>query len=67
MIRYKTDILAALAAAGYSSYRLRQEKILAESTIAKLRHGELITLATLGDICRLTGLQPADLIEYVEE
>ena len=68
MIKYRTDVLAALSAAGYTQYRMNKEKIMASSTITKLRNGDQsLTLATLDVICRLTGLQPADLIEYVED
>ncbi len=40
-IRYKTDPLEALRAAGYTSYRLRREKLLGESTLQKFRTGQL--------------------------
>ena len=33
-IRYKLDILEALKQAGYSTYRLRKEKILGERVIS---------------------------------
>lgn len=38
-ISYKIDILAELKATGYSTYRLRKEKLLGESTIQSLRIG----------------------------
>ena len=37
-IRMKIDILAALKEAGFTSYKLRQEKLLGESAIQKLRN-----------------------------
>ena len=43
MIRYRFDILEALKEAGYSTYRLRKEKIMGEALIQKIRHGEAIT------------------------
>ena len=66
-IQYKTDILAALRDAGYSSYRLRKEKLLGESAIQKIRKGEPLSWHELGIICRLLNCQPGDLIEYVKD
>ncbi len=40
MIIYKINILEALKKAGYSSYRLRQEKVLGEGTLQQLRIGK---------------------------
>ena len=37
MIVCKIDVLAALKSAGYSSYRLRKEKIMGEATMQKIR------------------------------
>ena len=36
-IKYKIDILAALKEKGYSTYRLRKEKLIGEATIQQLR------------------------------
>ena len=44
-IIYKKDILAALKDAGYSTYRLRKEKLLGESTSQQLRNNELVSWA----------------------
>ena len=66
-IRIKTDILAALKEVGYASYRLRQEKLLGERAIQKLRTGELPSWNELNTICRLLGKQVGDLVEYVPD
>lgn len=66
-IRYKIDIIEALKAKGYNTTRIRAEKMLSESTLTKLRNGELITLTNLQTICKLLECQPGDLIEYVDE
>lgn len=63
MIIYK-DILAKLKDTGYTTTRLRREKILGESTLTKLRNNKPISTETLGLICELTGLDVSDLIEY---
>ena len=66
MLRYKVNILAELKAAGYSSYRLRKEKVLAEGTLQKMRSGNIaIALESLGVICDILRCQPGDLVEWV--
>lgn len=67
MIKYKIDVLAALKDAGFSTYRIRQEKLLHEMTLQKLRKGDLVSWSVLDEICKLLNMQPGDLIERVEE
>lgn len=66
-IKYKLDVIAALKDAGYSTYKLRKDKILSESTLQKFRDGELISYENLNRICSLLNCQPGDIIEYVDE
>lgn len=66
-LRYKIDVMEALKNAGYSSTRLRNEKLLGESYMTQLRRGEMVSWKTIETICRLLNCQPGDLIEYVEE
>lgn len=63
-LRYKIDVVAALKAAGYSTYRLRNEKLIGEATMTKLRKGELVSWSNIDTLCRLLNCQPGDLIEY---
>ncbi len=65
-LKYKIDVLAALKAAGYNTTTLRKEKLLAESTIQKLRNGEMISPNNIDVLCRLLRCQPGDIMEYVE-
>ena len=66
-IIYKKDILAALKDAGYSTYRLRKEKLLGESTSQQLRNNELVSWANIARLCKMLNCQPGDLLEYEEE
>lgn len=66
-IRYKTDILEALKAKGYSTYRIRKEKLLAESTVQAFRKGELVSLDNIARICAMLDCQPGDILEYAED
>ncbi len=65
-IRYKVNVMEALKDAGYSSTRLRREKLLGESYMTQLRHGEIVSTAALDTICKLLNCQPGDLLEYAE-
>ena len=66
-IKYKIDVLAALKAAGYSTYRLRKEKILAERTLQQFRNGDIVSNENLSRVCELLRCQPGDILEYVPE
>ncbi len=64
-IRYKIDIMAELKKRGYSSTRIREEKLIGQSYLQQIRHGELVSWKTLDTICSLLDCQPGDIIEYV--
>ena len=66
-VRYKIDVLAALKDAGYSSYKLRKEKLMGEATLQQLRAGVLVSWLNISQICRLLNCQPGDILEYVNE
>lgn len=66
-IKYKIDVLAALKSAGYTTYRLRKEKILGESTMQQFRSGEIVSTENLSRVCELLGCQPGDILEYVPD
>lgn len=58
------DIMQLLAENGYTSYRIRKEKLLSEDSLTRLRNGKTVTTATLDVICRLCHCQPGELIAW---
>lgn len=64
-VNYKMDVLEALKKAGYTTYRLRSEKIMGERVIQQLRQKELVSWKTIDTICSLLGCQPGDLVEHI--
>ena len=66
-IRYKVDVLEELKKKGYSSTKIRNDKLIGQSYLQQLRHNELVSWKTLDTICGLLDCQPGDLIEYVNE
>ena len=66
-VKYKIDILAALKEKGYSTYKLRKDKLLAEATIQTIRGGGLVSWENISRICSMLNCQPGDILEDVEE
>ena len=65
-VRFKIDVLAELKKKGFSSYKMRQEKLMGEATIQQLRKGELVSWENIGRICAMHDCQPGDILEYTE-
>lgn len=63
--RYKVNIMDKLKEKGYSSTRLRREKLLGESYMSQIRRGDMISWAALDMVCTLLECQPGDLIEHI--
>ena len=64
---YKIDVLQALKEKGYTTYKLRTEKLLSESTVQKLRKKKGVAWENLETLCALLDCQPADLMEYIPD
>ncbi len=67
MLCYKIDILGALKNIGFTTYKIRKDKIIGESQMQKIRTGEIASKETLNTICRLLDCQPGDILEYVPD
>ncbi len=65
-IKYKIDVLAALKEIGYSTTRIRKEKLIGQSYLQQIRHGELVSWKTIDTICSLLQCQPGDILEFCE-
>ena len=66
-IQYKIDVLAELKKAGYTSTRIREEKLIGQSYLQQLRKGEIVSWKTIDTICELLDCQVGDLVEYIKE
>ena len=60
----RSEALDLLRDKGYSSYRLREEKILTPRTLQRIRNGERITMHELETICDILQMQPNKVIEW---
>lgn len=67
MLQYKLDVMQKLSEKGLSSYTLRKQQILGESTMTKLRRKQAISWENIDTICRLLRCQPGDLLEWIDD
>lgn len=67
MLAYKIDVLESLKEAGYSTSRLRKEKLLGENAIQAIRENKIVGIIALEKICRILDMQPGNIIKYVED
>lgn len=49
--------------AGITTYRIRKENILSQSTLQKLRDGKYVTTETIERLCLLLNCTPNDLMK----
>ena len=53
---------------GYTTYRIRQEKLIGQGTLTALKNGTGgLDSKTINRLCQVLNCQPGDLIEYVPE
>lgn len=61
------DIMKELKNAGYSTYKIRKEKMLGEATLQKLREKKMVSFENLNTICKMLDCQPGDILEFIPE
>ena len=66
MLKYKINVLEELKENGYTTYKLRKDKLIGEAQIQKIRDVEIASKETLNTICKLLNYQPGDILEYIE-
>ncbi len=64
MLKYKIDVIEALKIKGYTTYQIRKEKLLSESTLQKLRNKQPISWENIDSLCRLLDCQIEDVLIY---
>ena len=61
---FKINVLQALKDKGYSTYRIKNDKLLSQSTLQKLRERKPVSWENIETFCRLLEIQPGELLEY---
>lgn len=65
-MKYKIDVLKAMKDAGYSTYKLRKDKILGEATIQALRESRPVSYEQITRICKLLHCDIGDLLTVTD-
>ena len=53
---------------GYTTYKIRQEKLIGQGTLTALKNGTGgLDAKTIARLCEVLDCQPGDLMEYVKE
>lgn len=63
-IKWKIDVLAALKDAGYSTYRLRKDKVFGERVIQQFRNSDPVSWEVLSRLCNLLNCNVGDIVTY---
>ena len=64
---YKIDVLDALKEKGYTSTKIRNEKIIGQATLQRLRHKQSVSFDVLSKLCEILECDVGDILEYVAE
>lgn len=67
MLVYKIDVIEALKESGFNTTRILKENLISQSAMQKIRHGEMVGIKTLDQICTLLDMQPGNIIKFVEQ
>lgn len=65
-IRYN-KLLKLMEERGLSTYKIRKEKIISESTLQNIRNNKRITTDAIANLCDALSCQPGDILEYVPD
>lgn len=60
-------LLAILKEKGYTTYRIRKEKIVGQATWSKIQNGGDIDTRTIAKLCDILNCQPGDILEYEKD
>ncbi len=57
-----------LALKGYTTYKIRQEKLIGQGTLSAIKNGTGgLDAKTIAKLCEVLDCQPGDIMEYVKE
>ena len=63
-----TKLFVLLKEKGFSTYRIRKERLLSQGTLTNLRNDRGgLDAKTLNRLCKVLDCQPGDLMEYVPD
>ncbi|MDE6745864.1 MAG: helix-turn-helix transcriptional regulator [Oscillospiraceae bacterium] len=60
-------LLELMKQRGITSYTIRQNNIIGQATLQKIKSGGDIDTRTIAKLCKLLNCQPGDILEYVPD
>ena len=61
-------LFALLKSKGYTTYKIRKEKLLGQGTLTTIKNGTGgLDSKTISKLCKILECQPGDIMEYVDE
>lgn len=60
-------LLKLMEQKGLSTYKIRKEKIISESTLQNIRNNGRITTDAIANLCHALNCQPGDIMEYIPD
>ena len=60
-------LFAMMKKKGLPTYRIKVDKIVAVTSLQRIRDGLPVSLKTIDAFCKALNCQPGDLLEYVED
>ena len=60
-------LIAKMEQEGLTTYKIRKEKIISESTLQNIREGKRITTDSIAALCGALNCQPGDILEYIPD
>lgn len=64
--RYKIDVVAALKSKNINTTKVLDSNIIGQSSMTKLRKGEIVGIKTLETLCNLLDCRIEDIIDTVD-
>ena len=61
-------LMRLLKEKGYTTYKIRKEKLIGQGTLTALKNGTGgLDSKTIARLCKILECQPGDIMEYVDE
>lgn len=60
-------LIAKMEQEGLTTYKIRKEKIISESTLQNIREGKRITTDSIAALCGALNCQPGDILGYIPD
>lgn len=57
-------LISLMNSEGLTTYKIRKEKIISESTLQNIREGKRITTDAVAALCCALNCQPGDILKY---